>query len=510
MHNILYLVDSFMVFYRKYRPQTISELDSSKLRETLTAVLSQKEIPHAFLLTGPKGLGKTSTARIIAKVINCEHKRKGIAPDNTCDQCVSITNGSNLDVLEIDGASNRGIDEIRDLRDKVRLSPNKAKKKIFIIDEVHMLTTEAFNALLKTIEEPPSHVMFIFCTTEPHKVPETIISRCFHIQLELATTSDIVHSLNRIIEKKEENFNIDPKSFSLIADLSNGSFRDSAKILEEMVILADGKKIDDEFINNHYQVHGMKLLARDLLLTLSKNDLKQSLEHINTAVRLGMDIKTFTGELLVCLHGIILEQNGIENNKFDIDSKIFTLEKIESLVSLFNKSYLDSKYSVIPQLPLELAVIEWCTVQKNPPVILNEVKDLDSSPLGQNDGKNSIDSLRAKEKNLKAQKVLKGTNETKGTEETKIKSKQEEFSDKDQSKQFMDNLIYKIKPINFSIAGVLRGCVISQLKDDKVIFTTSYKFHKEKLDNIKIKETIEKAIKEITGKPYSVMVELKS
>src|SRR5260221_6410497 len=214
-----------MVYYRKYRPQTISELDSEKVRDTLYAVLSGKEIPHAFLFTGPKGLGKTSTARIVAKVVNCLHIRSVIAsgakqsqkeqeiatnssssrndaniePDNTCDQCISITNGTNIDVLEIDGASNRGIDEIRELRDRVNLAPSRAKKKIYIIDEVHMLTNEAFNALLKTIEEPPSHVMFVFCTTEPHKVPATIISRCFHVQFPRATDTDIVRSLERIV-----------------------------------------------------------------------------------------------------------------------------------------------------------------------------------------------------------------------------------------------------------------------------------------------------------------------
>src|SRR3990167_4943059 len=153
-----------MVFYLKYRPRKISELDSLVLREKLGEVLKGKipdKIPHAFLFTGPKGLGKTSTARIIAKSINCT-SRKGseFEPCNRCSSCKSIDNGSNLDVLEIDGASNRGIDEIRDLREKIRLSPVSAKKKIYIIDEIHMLTTEAFNALLKTLEEPPNHAVF--------------------------------------------------------------------------------------------------------------------------------------------------------------------------------------------------------------------------------------------------------------------------------------------------------------------------------------------------------------
>lgn len=210
-----------MVFYRKYRPQTIAQLDSEAVREKLLSVLSSKSIPHAFLFTGPKGLGKTSTARIVAKALNCEKKAAGaVEPCNKCDQCVSITNGTNFDVLEIDGASNRGIDEIRDLREKVKLAPISSAKKVYIIDEVHMLTNEAFNALLKTIEEPPEHVVFMFCTTEPHKVPETILSRCFHIAFKKATIPELVHSFERIA--KGEKLTVDSDVFGEIAKLSDG------------------------------------------------------------------------------------------------------------------------------------------------------------------------------------------------------------------------------------------------------------------------------------------------
>src|SRR5258706_12597240 len=249
-----------MVYYRKYRTQKISDLDSIKVRETLTAVLSSKEIPHAFLFTGPKGIGKTSTARIIAKVVNCLHQDRhsgksanvgSFEPDNLCDQCISITNGSNIDVLEIDGASNRGIDEIRDLRDKVKLAPAAAQKKVYIIDEVHMLTTEAFNALLKTIEEPPPHVMFIFCTTEPQKVPATIVSRCFHVTFSRATEKEIVHSLQRIV--KGEKLDIDEKVLLEIAKLSDGGFRDATKVLEEIVMKAGGKRITLELFEEAYK-----------------------------------------------------------------------------------------------------------------------------------------------------------------------------------------------------------------------------------------------------------------
>src|SRR5665213_65939 len=181
-----------MVFYLKYRPQKIKDLDSQEVRERLLKILASDNLPHAFLLTGPKGLGKTSAARIVAKSVNCTNRKKGEAePCGKCEACLSITNGTNMDVIEIDGASNRGIDEMRDLREKIRLAPLSSKKKVYIIDEVHMLTTEAFNALLKTLEEPPAHAIFILCTTEPQKVPATIVSRCLHVSFKSPTKEEM-------------------------------------------------------------------------------------------------------------------------------------------------------------------------------------------------------------------------------------------------------------------------------------------------------------------------------
>src|SRR5581483_863467 len=355
-----------MVFYRKYRPQAIDELDSESVRNTLESIFKKEDsIPHAFLFTGSKGLGKTSTARIIAKVVNCTNRKKGsIEPCNKCDQCISITNGSNLDVLEIDGASNRGIDEIRDLREKIKLSPAGSYKKVYIIDEVHMLTTEAFNALLKTLEEPPAHALFVLCTTEPHKVPETILSRCFHISFQKATKEELIRSLSRIV--KGEKLDVEKEALDYISSLSDGAFRDGAKILEEVSLLADCKKITKDLVEKKYQASGISHYVMEFLNLLQQKKTKENLEIISKLEEQGTDMKFFTDQLMQQLHVQLLENVGGKQT-------LFGIEEIKKIIQLLNEASLQTKYAVIPQLPLELVVVEWRGEADHLPQVHNSV-----------------------------------------------------------------------------------------------------------------------------------------
>ncbi len=488
-----------MVFYRKYRPQKIEELDSAEVRENLYSILSKDSFSHAFLFTGPKGLGKTSTARIVAKVINCEKsapsrqqlasssksklKASGpllnakVEPCNKCQQCLSIISGTNMDILEIDGASNRGIDEIRDLRDKVKLAPFKASKKVYIIDEVHMLTTEAFNALLKTLEEPPAHVVFILCTTEPHKVPATILSRCFRVIFKSATEEELVRSFRRIV--KAEKLSADKDGLKAIASLSDGSFRDGAKILEEISVLANGKEITKELVERKYKLTSVEKQITDLLVFLKEKDSQKAFKLVSEMVESGVDVKYFLEQLIGKLHLILLEKVGVQEK--NSASPVLEIYEIKKLVDLFSKAYLDTKYAVLVQLPLELAIVEWAE---------DGVTDFTRV---------EGDAQQALEEKNKTQASL---SESRTTEEgnDKISNSLENF---------WKDLIDKVKPYNHSVAGVLRGCSIKSYTDKKLTIETSYKFHKERLEEEKTRKIIEEVAGEITGDKINVYVSLR-
>lgn len=514
-----------MVFYRKYRPQTIDDLDSASVRDTLHAVL-QKDIPHAFLFTGPKGLGKTSTARIVAKVVNCEARKKGVVePCNECDQCRSITNGTNVDVLEIDAASNRGIDEIRELKEKIRLAPVAAKRKVYIIDEVHMLTTEAFNALLKTLEEPPDHAMFILCTTEAHKVPETIVSRCFQIMFRPATEEELVRSFKRIV--KGEKIAIDDEALQLIASMADGGFRDGVKILEEISLFSNGVSITKEFIEKHNNTTGVSLDVNEFLNALSKGHKKNAVDAlriIDTVTKQGLSSKYFIEQILLRLHQALQNKMGLA--KYPVNLADFEVEDISKLTTLFSKAYQDTKYAVLPQLPLELAVIEWCEEKSSPEKHTDPAPVADSGPsvaakksYVAEDTEVSVSSLRKQVGNMKKIKALYGDKAAKpvATEETEVTTTTVELmhtnGDGTITNEWLDhfwrNLITEMKLHNHTVAGVLRGCTIKSFADQKLVIQTAYKFHKERLDDMKNREALLKISKLLTGKDVTIEVELR-
>lgn len=321
--------------YLKYRPQTISDLDIDSVRQSLTKIVESGKIPHAFLFAGPKGTGKTSAARILSKIINCEKNADSLQlaaePCNKCQQCLSIANGSNMDVIEMDAASNRGIDDIRALKDTIRLTPGKAKAKVYIIDEAHMLTTEASNALLKTLEEPPDHVYFILATTNPEKLIDTIKSRTTLISFSKATAKETKRSLIRIV--KLEKIKISDEDLDKIIKLSNGSFRDAVKILEQY-------SKDKDFFKNHLDFEAGKLT--DLILS---KDLKNSFAEIEKAIKAGFSIDNVTEDILE-----ILQKRLIDFGDKDTVTLIEYILKVQEY----------NKFTPIAELPLQIAIFKWC------------------------------------------------------------------------------------------------------------------------------------------------------
>ncbi|MCI0482817.1 MAG: DNA polymerase III subunit gamma/tau, partial [Candidatus Dadabacteria bacterium] len=276
---------SYVVFARKYRPRDFDEIiGQSHITTTLKNAIARDRVAHAYLFAGPRGVGKTTTARILAKALNCE-KGPTPKPCNKCSSCLEITSGSSLDILEIDGASNTGVDDIRSLRENARFTPAKGGFKVYIIDEVHMLSDSAFNALLKTLEEPPPHVKFIFATTHAHKVPPTILSRCQRFDFRRIPAKEILDNLKRIV--KEEKISVSEDALGLIAKYGDGSMRDSQVILDQFVSFAQGKVGAEEVVKVLGIVDDEVLFA--LSAAISGKDPGAALDAVDRLVNEGKD-----------------------------------------------------------------------------------------------------------------------------------------------------------------------------------------------------------------------------
>lgn len=382
---------SYLVLARQWRPQVFEEVIGQRsITQTLQNAISQNRVSHAFLFSGARGVGKTSTARILAKALNCE-KGPQVNPCNQCTSCREITEGISMDVIEIDGASNRGIEEIRELRENVRYTPAKSRYKIYIIDEVHMLTREAFNALLKTLEEPPGHIIFIFATTEPHKIPATILSRCQRYDFKRIPLKEIMESLKRIIER--EGIQISPRGLHILARESEGSMRDAQSLLDQ-VISYGGKEIRDEAVTEVLGLIDQKILS-DTIEAIAEKDAKRCVEIVEHLYHYGYDIQHFCQELLHYLRNLILmkvsdhpegliEMPPEELEGLKKQAQKFQFEQLDHLFSLLLKGEEEVAQSTFPRTMLEMVLIRMATLRPVLPIdeILKKLEGMEKTPAG--------------------------------------------------------------------------------------------------------------------------------
>lgn len=374
--------------YRKWRSQTFDEIIGQQhVTQTLINALKLNRIGHAYLFAGPRGTGKTSMARLLAKAVNCLAEPGVERPCNHCRICVAVNEGRLLDLIEIDAASNTGVDDIRDLRDKVGFRPGEARIKFYIIDEVHMLSNSAFNALLKTLEEPPEHVIFVLATTEPEKIPATITSRCQRFEFKRIKVSDVAERLGHIVT--EEGLTAEPAALEYMARQGGGSMRDAISLLDQLTAYG-GQTITLDLVQTVLGAVASQSVV-ELVDALTTQNVAAGLDLINRVVNDGVDPRQFARELVEYLRAVMLAKLGDAQGLLNYPDETLAIIKAQAAqadaaaivraTTLFNTALFDLKSSLlaIPQLPLELAFVEAATPMLVTP-IMTEVSATPPSP----------------------------------------------------------------------------------------------------------------------------------
>ena len=353
----------YQALYRKYRSQTFSQLVGQEVvAKTLKQAVEQEKISHAYLFSGPRGTGKTSVAKIFAKAMNCPNQVDG-EPCNNCYICQAVTEGSLEDVIEMDAASNNGVDEIREIRDKSTYAPSLARYKVYIIDEVHMLSTGAFNALLKTLEEPTQNVVFILATTELHKIPATILSRVQRFEFKSIRTQDITAHIHHILEK--ENISSEPDAVEIIARRAEGGMRDALSILDQALSLTQGNELTTAISEEITGTISLSALD-DYVAALSQQDVPKALDSLNLLFENGKSMTRFVTDLLQYLRDLLVVQTGGENTHHSpvfMDNLALSQESLFEMIRIATVSLADMKASLQPKIYAEMMTIRLAEIK---------------------------------------------------------------------------------------------------------------------------------------------------
>ena len=500
---------SYLVLARKYRPQSFEEvIGQDHITGLLAKAIESDRIPHAYLFCGPRGIGKTSCARILAKSLNCA-EGPTLKPCGACPACREIAAGTSFDVLEIDGASNRGIDEIRTLRENVKFAPSYGRYKIYIVDEVHMLTTEAFNALLKTLEEPPAHVKFILATTAPHKVPATIISRCQRFDFKRISVKTTAEAMEGIIKK--EKLKADPDALYAIAKASDGSLRDALSILDQLSALGEeGIKVDD--VSAMLGVVETQFLF-DVTEALSRKDCTAALELLERILDDGKDIKQLVKDLIEHFRNLMIVKVGGKTLGKMIDHPIaikemyltqcrqFSLQKILLAIDTLIEAQETARVTEFVCMPLEVAFAK-LTYQAEPvgPVVAESLPGISSEFQGAlRNAKDPIDL--SPEDPAEEETAVVGDNG-----KMAVSSAGEEALDLEKIKRCWDTLTHAVSREKMSVATYLQEGTPIGYKAGKVDvgFPKKCVFQKEALEDANNRRIVEKIFAEKLGVAVAV------
>jgi DNA polymerase-3 subunit gamma/tau len=337
--------------YTQFRPKTFAALQGQHhIVSLLQAELSAGKTSHSYIFIGPRGTGKTTTARILAKALNCENLQADGSPCDTCHNCVAFSSGKFMDLIEIDAASNRGIDEIRDMKERIEFRPSQGKRKVYIIDEVHMLTKEAFNALLKTLEEPPSHVTFILATTEPHKIPLTILSRCEKCEFRLGAESDIATVIERVLA--DQGIKASAEALTLLVTFAGGSYRDALSLLDTVIASAQKDEINESIVREMLGLPSDTLVAA-YITALASGQTENALQTLQSVFSAGVYIPQFIKAIITVLkHWLVRKVSPIAN------AEQYNQQQLIKLIGIFLEAYTQQRNAFDPELPLQLATLQ--------------------------------------------------------------------------------------------------------------------------------------------------------